>query len=369
MIITTIHTTFFNGNIYEAPGHTLNETLKYYKKNFIFIRHSMNGVQPSTIFEYRNGELVKSKKLWVFSKIALLRYVTEIISTFTYFLLQKNSNYRVYIGVDPLNALTGILLKKIGKFKKVVFYAVDFSEQRFNNIILNWFYKNIYKFCAKNADQVWSASTRILKVIEKFNFKRIENIFVPNIPSDYCINYINNIKQKYHLITLGLIDDHIDFIGIFNTISELKDNFPMLILKIIGNGPKEQEYRSYINANDLNANIIFLGYLDHNQALKEISKSGIGLALYNGKWNFNYYGDSMKCREYFRVGLPVITTDTHSTAEEIKEFNAGIVCELGKENYKKAILDILQNYEQYSDNSYKLGQRYKNLHKYLLRNI
>ena len=106
--------------------------------------------------------------------------------------------------------------------------------------------------------------------------------------------------------------------------------------------------------------------MSHENALNEISRSGVGLALYNGKWNFNYYGDSMKCREYFCFGLPVITTDTHSTVEEINSYSVGIVCKMDKESYKTALINIFENYMLYSRNSYALADKYKNVHKNIL---
>jgi glycosyltransferase involved in cell wall biosynthesis len=141
------------------------------------------------------------------------------------------------------------------------------------------------------------------------------------------------------------------------------------MLKIIGNGPMESEYKEYVKNNGLEENIKFFGHLDHGMALEEISKSGIGLALYNGNWNFNYYGDSMKCREYFCFGLPVITTDTHSTVDDIRRGGAGIVCAMDSDSYSRAITSILENYDYYSNNSKKLSECYVGLHAKILDRI
>jgi glycosyltransferase involved in cell wall biosynthesis len=199
--------------------------------------------------------------------------------------------------------------------------------------------------------------------------KQDKNLFIPNIPSNEYKLFLKNQRNKYQLITLGIIDKQLDYYNIFDAVCELKKKYPSIILKIIGNGPKENEYKKYVIKNNLQKNVKFLGYLDHHRALEEISKSGIGLALYNGKWGFNYYGDSMKCREYFSFGLPVITTNTHSTVEEVKEFKAGIVCKMDKEDYKKAITEILKNYKNYSSCSYELAKKYNNVHAKLISQL
>lgn len=367
MIIITSHASFVNGNVYEAPANTLVEILKE-NNDFIFIRHSIDGNLPSVIYEYKKGE-TKTIKLFVIQKFHILRYITEVFSTLSYFLLKKVDEPIYYIGVDPLNAFIGILLKKVGKFKVVIFFTVDYSRQRFKNKILNNIYHFIDRFCIRNADEVWNVSKRIWQIRSEMGLPMFKNILIPNVPSKDYNKYSNNKKQNSDIITLGIIDEQLDFIGIFDAIKDLKDMFPQILLKIVGNGPKEREYREYVKNISLDENVKFLGYLSHDLALKEISKSGIGLALYNGKWNFNHFGDSMKCREYFCFGLPVITTDTHSTVEDIKEYNAGIVCNLNKEEYKKAIIKILENYEVYSNNSYSLALKYVDIHYYHLNKL
>jgi len=156
---------------------------------------------------------------------------------------------------------------------------------------------------------------------------------------------------------------------LFEAVKLLKDRFPLIYLKVIGGGVKEDEYKKYVSDEKLENNIKFFGQLDHAQALEEISTSGIGVALYNGKWNFNYYGDSMKCREYFCFGLPVITTDTHSTVEEIKEYDAGVICLSDPISYSDAIEKILMNYEYYANNSYLLNRKYCDIHNRVLSAI
>ena len=332
MIIIISHAGLINGQIYDAVTNNFIEILQKNKKSFIFIRHSMEGSFPSTLYIYKKGKNISNKKLFMFSKIAPIRYVSEIICTVIYLFFKEYKEKSYFIGVDPLNAFTGLLLKKMGKINKVIFYTADYSKKRFSNKILNYLYHTVDGYCVINADEVWNVSSRIRDVRKKMGLIDSNNIFLPNVPSDEYKNYENNKKNKFHLITLGVIGEQLDFIGIFEAINDLRSEFPQIFLNIVGNGPKEEEYKQYVKTNGLENNVKFLGYLSHDQALEKISKSGIGLALYNGNWSFNYYGDSVKCREYFCFGLPVITTDSHSTVEVIKEIQAGIVCNMNKED-------------------------------------
>ena len=86
MFLIVSHATLIDGRIYEAPSNTLVEILKKNKEDFFFLRHSMDGKLSSIVYEYEKGELIREKKLFVFSKIAPLRYLTEILSSFLFFL-------------------------------------------------------------------------------------------------------------------------------------------------------------------------------------------------------------------------------------------------------------------------------------------
>lgn len=370
MIITTSHATLKDGNIFEAPANTIWETLAREKKNFIFLRHSMDGNMPSELYIYKNGKISKKNKIWSLAKPAPLRYISQIVSTlYIFFFWREKKEKLTFIGIDPLNAFVGIVLKKINRVEKTIFYTTDYSNKRFTNEFMNWIYHLIDKICVKYADEVWNVSTRIFKIRSKMGIKKTKNILLPNMPSNEYKTFIKNRKNIYHLVTLGVVDDQLDFIGIFQAIEHLKIKYPKILLKIIGIGPKLDRYKEYIKDHKTEKQIKFLGYLKHEKALEEISKSGVGLALYSGLWNFNYYGDSMKCREYFCFGLPVLTTDTHSTVEEIRKYQAGIVTKAKSDEYIKALEKIFQNYYQYEENSFSLRDKYQDIHKRLLMQI
>jgi len=189
-----------------------------------------------------------------------------------------------------------------------------------------------------------------------------KNIYIPNVPSDEYKKYLNNKKDRLCMVTLGIIGSQLEFTKVFITIKKLKKDYPNIKFKIIGSGPMVDYYKKQCEEMGIQDSIIFMGTLGHTEALEEISKSGIGLALYNGSWSFNYYGDSMKCREYFCFGLPVLTTDTHSTVEDILSNRVGLVVGTDVENYVSEIKSILKNYENLSKNSYDLARVYDDVH-------
>jgi len=291
MIIISGHASFINGKIFEAPVNTLAETLIAEKKDFIHIRHSIDGSLKSKVYFYKKGILASEEKLPVLQRVSILRYLSEIVATFI-FLCRLKSQSKIYIGADPLNAFSGVLARKADGIQKSVFFTADYSEKRFGNPALNFFYQSLDRFCIRKADFVWNVSSRIYNLRAKMGVGK-RNKLVPNIPSDEYKKYLKNQKNKFHLITMGILGDQFDFNNLFLALKELISTDKEIVLDIVGDGPKKEAFVKAVSELGIANNVKFWGYVDHSIALELVSKSGIGLALYNGNWSFNYFGDSM----------------------------------------------------------------------------
>lgn len=359
-IAVASHVTLVNGKEYDGIGNTMIATLKKTSDDFVFVRQSMDGLLPSEVHRYKNAKKERAVKLHVFRAIAPLRYISEIINTTFYFLFREKVN--IYIGIDPLNALTGILLKKLRRVDTAIFYTADYSESRFNNKVLDKVYHSIDRYCIKHADEVWSVSSRIVSIRKTMGLPDKRNIFIPNVPPVEYSSFAVNRHDKSMLLTSGIIDKQLDFNGVIDALVLLKDEYPDLRFTIIGNGPEEENVRQYAKECGVEDKVILTGRQPLETTLEMTSKAGIGLALYTGVWGFNKYGDSTKCREFFTYGLPVISTDTHSTVEDIKEYKAGIVVEKSSDAYVRAIRSILKQYGTYSKRSTELGYQYEGAH-------
>lgn len=363
MFILVTHSTSEEGKFYEAPMGTLVEVLRRRQKDFLFVRHSLDGKFPSMLHRYAGGEIVSERIILPVIPIPPLRYVAEILVTVTCLFRRRDAMRDVYIGADPLNALSGVLLRACGRVRTTVFYTADYSERRFGNPVLNRLYHLVDRVCIRRSDEVWNVSSRIVAVRKKQSLSDEKNIFVPNVPDIGKMPDVGVARDRFRLISLGKLGGQLDYPGIFDAIAGLRDAYPSLRLAIVGNGPMEAEYRRLVTERGISDRVEFLGYLPHGEALGEITRSGIGLALYNGAWSFNHYGDSMKCREYFAFGLPVITTDTHSTVEEIREGKVGIVVDMKADVYRTAIENILESYDEYSRNSSALASKNQGIHE------
>lgn len=368
LIVFATHVASIDGKEYDGIGNVLHQTLADLAKPYIYVRNSIDGGLSSEVRYYDNGNVTKTESTGVVSRPGPVRYVSEIIQTTRYFMKQGDV-IDTYIGIDPLNALVGIVLRRFNKARLAIFYTADYSRKRFDNPVLNYLYHLLDRYCVRHADEVWSVSTRICAVRKQMGLEDKKNIFVPNVPPRGSEGFAGRGHNKYELITTGIIDKQLDFEGVIRALSEMTQDVPQLHLTIVGNGPEEARLRSLVQNLGLEGKVKFTGRLPLLEALELQSTAGIGLALYTGAWGFNQFGDSTKCREYFNFGLPVISTDTHSTVGDIKKWRAGIVVEKSVEAYKRAILDILEGYDSYSENSLRAGLEYKDIHCKLLSGL
>ena len=266
----------------------------------------------------------------------------------------------IYIGIDPLNALFGIISKKIFGIKKVIFYTADYAKVRFGNRLLNSIYHLIDRFAVKNADEVWNVSTRIYELRLQQNIIPERNFFVPNSPAFYDIKRRSIGKiNRYELITVATSTKNTDLTIIFTAISDLSKKYPDISLKIIGLDNWQNNYINLLKKLNLSSRIKFLKCMPHAELIDNLCAAGVGLALYTNAFSWTYFSDSMKARYYLACGLPVIMTDISSTAGDIRKRNAGMIISFNRKNLVYALDELLSNintYKRYRNNAIKLAR-------------
>lgn len=359
MIIIAGHALFGqDGEPTHGTGSEIGTFLQRRKIKHLFIKHSLYKGYPSLVEEFDKARL--KKRFYGLKNLPfVLRIIQEQIINF-YFVLKVEKPIGLFIGIDPLNALSGVLVQKLGKVKKTVFYTADYAHQRFKNPLMNWFYHLLDRFGIKNTDQVWNVSTRITKQREKQGLPKEKNLNVPNAPEFGKTKRLPYSKIKRHdLVIVAHLIRAIDYPLIIRAVKNLSRKYKDIRLLIIGSGPYEEELKKLVQRLSLSDRILFLGRKPHNELLEILSQRAVGLALYTRDYPWTEFGDSMKTREYLACGLPVIMTNVPSTADDIKEAEAGYVIGLKEEEFEKAIDKLFSDQKLYlrmRENAIKLAK-------------
>lgn len=363
-IIIVAHESFSLG-----PAHELkNFLLKYKVSDLIFITHPLlyfkDDFKKSSHYTiYKKGEKQREKTGFHWALPMPLLFLKDVFYTF-FWCNMLLSKIDIFFGVDPLNAFVGILLKKIGRVKKVVYYSIDYSPTRFKNPILNYIYHAAEKFCCYYADIIWVGTLDTVAQWKKNGFKK--NKLAPIVVVPDGNHAIRNLEhkpkrvKKFQLVYIGYLAYKQGIDLALDSFSELTKKVKNITLIIIGTGEYELELKKKVKDLHLK-NITFAGFIEDKGAEKIISESAVGLATYiPDKESFTFYSEAGKPKFYLGCGIPVIITNVPAIAHEINEEEAGIAIDYNVREFQDAVLKILdeKNYGEYRENAERMGLKF-----------
>lgn len=351
-----------------GPGQELERFLASRSKSVIFVGHPFYYSDRKRTFYrvYENGELVRETESRFGKHASSFYYAINFFSTLLYF-IKLHKKVDLFVGVDGLNSLCGLLLRKLGIAKTVVFYVIDYVPNRFANGLLNRLYHWIDKICVKYCDCVWNLSPKMIDEREKrglpkekcapqiivpigTNFKTIQRLPLPSIERR-TIAYLGALLKKQGVQL------------VIEVLPDIIKSFPGTKLVIIGTGEYEPELKKMVLSYGLQDHVKFFGEIkNHEDVEKLLSRCAIGVAPYvQDSDNFTKYTDPAKPKVYAACGLPIVITKVPKVAFEIQEKKAGIVIDYSKQDMIRALTTLLTDnhlYNEYRENAIKFAERY-----------
>jgi glycosyltransferase involved in cell wall biosynthesis len=291
----------------------------------------------------RNGEIVEEKlKKILFApkkrlddnKTYLRLKLRDFISNFYFFAKNfavfKKKKVNLFIGLESVNAICGIIFRKLGLVENVVYYIFDWSPFRYKNLLLNKFYIYLDKIASYYSDYTWNITYTIGEArteILNYNASKMSpQLYVPysfdcdetKILSD------GKIDQNLVIYSGGLIEENGPqlFLQACNIVAEKRPEAKFLI---IGGGGIEEKLKEFVVSNNLQDKVNFTGYIADQEKIMELQCSGaIGVAPYPiMKESRKPFGDVIKIRMYFASGLVVVSTPVPPVSKEIAEEELG----------------------------------------------
>ncbi len=356
MIAIATHAALYNEGALHGPADAISEFLTAHNVSHLILYHPLAGRYSSWLVQRQNGQEIRKSigPAWTGAK----RYPLDVLLTIK---ALWSSAPGVVICVDPLNGIAGLVLKLFRRTRTVVYFSVDYAQQRFSNTLLNWIYHFCDRLCVRYADYCWGVSRRIVAVRLRQGVTNERNIHIPNAPAFNRIPRPGTPHNPYELILVSDLQAGIAFRELFEALRELIPKYPQLSLTIIGGGEGEKEVRAEIVALQLEEKVHILGKLPHRTVHEILGRAGIGIALYTDEAPWRYYSDPMKVRDYLACGLPVILSGDLDLGEELVQAGAGIVVEPNTSSIVGVIETLLANHDQYKTyhkNALTLADRY-----------
>ena len=341
---------YFKGSGQELRDYFISKKIKrlfYIAHQFFYAKDT-----KSYLDHYETGKKVRHWGSIPLPKVEFLLYIRDIIYTFGYILVAPYK-FDLYVGVDSFNALAGLLLKKLGKVDKVVFFTIDYvMHDRFPWDFLNKLYVKMDRWAFFGADYTWNVSDRMSRqrVLEiGDSAKQKLQLVVPiGVPHDDA-KLVKGIKRKDNILVYsGGLTPQFGLELMVEAMPKLIQDFPDLELRIIGEGVIGSKLRKMTAGLDIEEHVNFVGFIntakERKRWLSLLKESTLGLATYeDNETTYKRFSDVTKPKDYMSVGLPIITTSVIPLSEDVKEHNLGRVVEYNVESFVENIAELLKN--------------------------
>lgn len=329
--------------------------------------HPGSDIVTTKIDVYKKEKIVKQYHLpFLFPSEKLLQKYNTEIKTQPLFkirdffsslkiLFSQNEPADLFIGLESIHTLAGIIGKRFGKVKKVVYYVSDYSPNRYSSKLFNNIYLFLDRYCATHTDIIWDVSPAMqpARIEAGLNPKKSKKvILVPNALFPWQISHKSiNKLQPYSIVFAGTIGKINGLDVAIEAFAEARKTLPRLTFHILGGGVKKDEEKvlSLIKKYRLQKYIIHHGFVSDLKKVSEIvSSCMVGIAPYRAiPGSIRWYADATKIRLYFAAGLPVITTLVPPLAKEAEKAGAIVIAKDTKKNLADAIKKVFSDNDLY----------------------
>jgi glycosyltransferase involved in cell wall biosynthesis len=264
--------------------------------------------------------------------------------------IKSKDRYDFFIGLESINTIAALVLKKLGIVKKVIYYVSDYSPKRYPDGWFNSIYLWLDRLSASHSDYIWDVSKAIQPARIACGLNPSKSAIVIHVPNGVYPKQIGQEKMKnilpHSLIYMGTLGLENGPDLIISALPVLKKTYTDLQLDIIG-GSLADINKLKLLAKKLGVakHVVFHGVIPNSVTMsKIIRKRSIALATYrNIPGSPRYFGDAGKIRAYCASGLPVITTDVPPLGKEIVDFGAGLMIKDNITDLTKAVNTLFSN--------------------------
>ncbi len=332
--------------------------------------HPISDTINPFIERYENGKLFKKYRLSAIFYFPVYLYCTMERTGLTrisyklrdffsviFIAVTQKEQFNLFIGLESINTLAGIILRKLGKVEIVVYYVSDYSPNRFSKFgkrFMNTIYLWLDRFCVKHADFTWDVSSAIQDGRLKNGLDPQKKYNVIHVPNGLFPSQIRSvpISERTHnsLIYLGTLEPDFGVELAIEAFREVKIKIPKAILRIIGGGKELPSLKRLAQKLKLENSVIFYGFVEDNDEVARIVRTSyIGLAPYRAfPESIRWYGDAGKIRQYMASGLPVVTTQVPPLGRYIVEQGAGIMTKDIIKDFSDGIVRLLLDHVLYA---------------------
>ena len=250
--------------------------------------------------------------IFYYRKIQILYMLVILILYGLQLLLNQSKELNFII---PYTTFTQITFPKLPEFLRKIITLAEKSGIKFSD--------TLFLVDESRYEQVKGAKIKKL-------------VYIYNSPQEYYpIKEKENLKNKLIIFYAGLLDRSRGLEYVIDAVKELE--FTKLIIAGNGNYKNDIEKES-----EQNNNIIYLGWLNHDDVLEMSFQADILFAFYDPKIPNNRYASPNKLFESMMCEKPIIMNSETSASKIVQNENCGITIGYGNVKFIKDALIQLQ---------------------------
>jgi glycosyltransferase involved in cell wall biosynthesis len=342
----------------DGPAQALRDYLIKQKADFMWISHSLyysKKVDGSGLELFKNGQKYRKKYSKAINLPLPLKYFSEALLNIWFVLFQKTEKDCLYIGYNSLNALSGIILRKLGKVSKAIYYCVDYTPKRFENKFLNLIFHKIDQFCVKHVDETWGLNeTAMAAAREKYfkfdvytkGYSRQKEVPMGFWKKRIEVKNFDEINKK-QVVFMGTMLEKQGVQFVINAMPMILERIPDVKFVVIGDGVYLPQLKKMAEDLKLGNSIEFNGFVESHKEIEEmLLGSALAIAIYeegNPETNFTYYTDQGKIKNYLGCGLPILLSSVPPISREIEANKCGVIIGNEPKEIADKIVEMLEN--------------------------
>jgi glycosyltransferase involved in cell wall biosynthesis len=343
-----------------GPADALERFARERAQRVMFIGHSFSYAEDvaSRLRIWEDGRVVRARTVpWHRRVPEPVSWAKDFALTVAWGLASRR-RIDVFVGVDSLNAAAGLLLRRLGKARRVVFWTIDYVPERFSNRFLNYVYHHFDRLCVRRCDVTWNVSPRMEPARAERGLTGPQRI----VEVGAYFTGSTDTWDRHRLIFVGHLLEKQGVQLVLRALPSIREAVPDARLLVVGDGPYRETLVRLTQDLGVDDAVEFAGYVEqHEEVERLIAGAAVGLAMYDPAIrSFTQFADPGKVKNYLAAGVPVATTDFVHSATELAEERAAIVVPYDVRSLATALVSLLadhQRQEQMRAAARRVGER------------
>lgn len=314
----------------DSPAQALREYLISRRAGRVtLILHPLVPEDPSRheVWEWRSGELIRKREMRLPSRPPLT-YPFDLV------IPPVPPAGHIWFGFNCLATAAGIAARRFGRVGHVVYWCVDYVDDRFGRTLMTRAYEALEGYCCRHADARFELSEEARHARDDRHSGRPNRLAPTRIVpmgawTERTPTTSDDGFKARRIVFMGHLVPNQGVPVLIAALSLLRQRGVAFTADVIGRGPQASELRELAGRAGLADLVTFRGFIaDHRDLERMLAEGSIGVAPYDtDSQSFKRFADPGKLKAYAAAGLPIITTDVAPNARALEqEGSAQVVC-------------------------------------------